>query len=131
MDRCPNCRARLDGAETCRRCGMELGLLRATERAADAWLRRAIAHLTRDEFECARQALHRALALRRDPLAESLRGLLHRTSSAVFEPLTASATAAASPDDGAEPETETLADHVARIPGRGLRAFYSRLFHRR
>ncbi len=108
---------------------MELGLLRATERAADAWLRCGIAHLTRDEFEFARQALHRALALRRDPLAESLLGLLSRASPAVSKSLTASATAVASPDDGAEPET--LADHVARIPGRGLRAFYSRFFHRR
>jgi hypothetical protein len=72
MERCPNCRARLDEAETCRRCGMELGLLRETERAAETWLRQGILHLARQQPRQARQALRRALALRRDPLAEAL-----------------------------------------------------------
>jgi hypothetical protein len=76
MERCPNCRARLDQAETCRRCGMELGLLLATERAAEFWLRRGVAHLLRDDLGLASQALRRALALQRDPLTEALLSLL-------------------------------------------------------
>jgi len=81
MDRCPSCRARTDGGETCRRCGMEFGLLLATEREAERWLRIGIAHLTKDESEAAEQALRRALSLKRDPLAESLLGLLYQRLS--------------------------------------------------
>ncbi|MFP4061492.1 MAG: hypothetical protein ACLFS2_01715 [Halochromatium sp.] len=77
MERCPNCRARLDEAETCRRCGMELGLLLATERAAEVWLRRGIGHLLRDDLGLAWHALRRALALQRDPLTEALFSLLN------------------------------------------------------
>lgn len=76
MERCPNCRARTEGADTCRRCGMALGLLTATERAAEHWLRRGIAHLAAGAPEAAIQALSRSLALRRDPLAEQLLGLV-------------------------------------------------------
>lgn len=75
MERCPNCRARTDGADTCRRCGMALGLLAATERAAEHWLRRGIGHLAAGAPEAAARALERSLALRRDPLAEQLLGL--------------------------------------------------------
>lgn len=78
MERCPNCRARSDGADTCRRCGMALGLLLVTERAAERWLRRGIAHLASSEPDAAAEALRRSVALRRDPLAEHLLGLLRR-----------------------------------------------------
>lgn len=78
MQRCPNCRARCDGADTCRRCGMALGLLQATERAAEHWLRRGIAHLAAAEPYAAARALQRSLALQRDPLAEHLLGLLRQ-----------------------------------------------------
>ncbi|MEA3641161.1 MAG: hypothetical protein VBE63_14640 [Lamprobacter sp.] len=82
MERCPNCRARLDEAETCRRCGMELGLLLATERAAEHWLRIGIAEFVKDEEPAAaEQALRRVLSLRRDPLAKSLLGLLYQRVS--------------------------------------------------
>ncbi|MBK5938658.1 hypothetical protein [Halochromatium roseum] len=81
MERCPNCRARLDEAEICRRCGMELGLLLATERAAEHWLRIGIAEFVKDESAAAEQALQRVLSLRRDPLAESLLGLLYQRVS--------------------------------------------------
>jgi hypothetical protein len=75
MERCPNCRARTDGTDTCRRCGMALGLLAATERAAEHWLRRGIGHLAAGAPQAAARALERSLALRRDPLAEQLLGL--------------------------------------------------------
>lgn len=121
MERCPNCRARLDGAETCRRCGMELGLLRATEQAAEAWLCRAIGHLTRNEPGLAQQALHRVLALRPDPLADSLLGFLR-----------ANATLAASSEDEVDvAEAEVAADQAERNPAHRLRALYDRLLRRR
>lgn len=141
MDRCPNCRARLDdAAETCRRCGMELGLLRAIERAADDWLRRGIGNLMRDESELARKAFRRALTLRHDPLAESMLGLLSHASPAVspspivstplppLPPLPPSETAEAGPNDDEKPiaaPVETL-HHGGR-----LRAIFSRFFRRR
>ncbi len=127
MDRCPNCRARLDDAETCRRCGMELGLLRATEQAAETWLRRAIAHLRCDEFGHAQQALRRALSLRRDPLTESLLGLLDQKSVADSDPLASRATAAGRLDD----EAESAVNQVRRVRGRRLQALYNRFFHKR
>ncbi|MCF7976709.1 MAG: hypothetical protein K9L82_01580 [Chromatiaceae bacterium] len=137
MDRCPNCRARLDdAAETCRRCGMELGLLRAIERAADDWLRCGIMNMMRDESDLARKAFCRALTLRRDPLTESLLGLLSHESTAVAPspivstPLPSSSTVVAGLDDDEE-EGEPIADQVERIQGGRLRAFYRRFFHRR
>ena len=42
MERCPNCRARWDGAEHCRRCGMELAPLLAAEHAAHRLIARAL-----------------------------------------------------------------------------------------
>lgn len=72
MERCPNCRARTDGSATCRRCGMHLGLLEATEQAAEHWLRRGIEHLAAGAPKAAAQALARSLALRQDPLVEQL-----------------------------------------------------------
>ncbi|WP_462320228.1 hypothetical protein [Halochromatium sp.] len=97
--------------------------MQSTEQAAEEWLHRAIAHLMRDEPELAEQALHRTLGLRRDPLAESLLGLL-----------SASTTVAASADHEADEEAEVddvvRAARAERIPGRRLRALYNRLFHR-
>lgn len=72
MDRCPNCRARYDGNDTCRRCGMDLDLLLATERAAEHWLLEGIARLTAADPDAAEHALRQSLALRRDALVESL-----------------------------------------------------------
>ncbi|MFP4130407.1 MAG: hypothetical protein ACLFSJ_06675, partial [Halorhodospira sp.] len=73
MEHCPNCRARLeDGAQHCRRCGMELGLLRDTERAAAALLERAVAALAGGDSRRARVCLERARALRADELAGQL-----------------------------------------------------------
>ncbi|MBK1704551.1 hypothetical protein CKO40_08370 [Halochromatium glycolicum] len=87
MERCPNCRARSDGSESCRRCGMDHSRLLAAERAADACLRRAVAALAVNDTATAEQALHCALSLQHDPLAKALLGLIqaHREPSP-FEP---------------------------------------------
>jgi hypothetical protein len=76
MERCPNCRARYDGSDRCRRCGMELGLLVATGRAADALLRDAIAAIAVDDLPAAEHALRHSVSLKRGPLAEALLALM-------------------------------------------------------
>jgi hypothetical protein len=72
MDRCPNCRARLDGAAQCRRCGLELNLLQAADRAGDAALARAIRRLADGDVPGAVRDLERARALSGDPLVPLL-----------------------------------------------------------
>lgn len=72
MERCPNCRARVDGAPECRRCGMDLRLLHAIERAAQTCLRRALLHLAQGDHPAARTALHNARRLHQTPLTEAL-----------------------------------------------------------
>jgi predicted amidophosphoribosyltransferase len=63
MDRCPNCRARLDGSDQCRRCGLELKLLQAADRAGDVALARAIRRLAEDDRAGAIRELKQARAL--------------------------------------------------------------------
>ena len=72
MDRCPNCRARILGADHCRRCGMALDLLQKIEAAAEVQLALALHHLTNGDNAAASVAVRRALSLRRGPLAEEL-----------------------------------------------------------
>ncbi len=73
MERCPNCRARLEeGAQHCRRCGMELQLLRRTEHAAAVLRERAVAALAAGDPQRARRRLERAQALSADALAGQL-----------------------------------------------------------
>jgi hypothetical protein len=74
MERCPNCRARWDGGETCRRCGMELGLLLAAEREAEGLIASGAAQLAAGQVEAALATLAKALGLTADPLAAHLRG---------------------------------------------------------
>lgn len=74
MDRCPNCRARCESGETCRRCGMDLSLLLATERAAESLTARAVAQLAAGEAPEAVRALTQAQGLRADPLVGNLLG---------------------------------------------------------
>jgi len=76
MERCPNCRARGDGGPACRRCGMDLALLQAVERAAERELRQAVARLAAGEPEAAARAARRALSLQRHPLAERVAGFV-------------------------------------------------------
>lgn len=72
MERCPNCRARVSGQPECRRCGMDLRLLLATEQAADARLREAVARLANGDRAGAVEALRAARRLRRDPVGDRL-----------------------------------------------------------
>ena len=73
MERCPNCRARIEGApERCRRCGMDLALLHAAEQSAERQLRAALADLAAGDDDKAALSLGRALRLKRTPLAARL-----------------------------------------------------------
>ena len=72
MERCPNCRARTERAATCRRCGMELTLLQATEQAAAALYQSACRALSSGDPAAAAAALERANALLADPLSAHL-----------------------------------------------------------
>jgi hypothetical protein len=72
MDRCPNCRARLDGSEHCRRCGMELGLLLAADDASQRAIARAIRRLAAGDQGGAIQGLEQARALSADGLVTVL-----------------------------------------------------------
>jgi hypothetical protein len=76
MDRCPNCRARVQDDGPCRRCGMELGLLLAVEQASEAWLRHALQCLSADDRAAAEAALRRSLQLRQYPEAQLLLGFV-------------------------------------------------------
>ena len=68
MERCPNCRARCETGETCRRCGMDLGPLLAVERAAESLITRAVAELAAGQPAAAINSLNSARALIADPL---------------------------------------------------------------
>lgn len=68
MERCPNCRARWEGGETCRRCGMDLVPLLGVERAVESLLARAGAQLATGETEAAVRTLGKARGLSADPL---------------------------------------------------------------
>lgn len=75
MERCPNCSARWDGGEQCRRCSLELAPLLAVEQAADHFIRCALDRLAEGDAEAARAALNRASALHHQPLVELLSGV--------------------------------------------------------
>ena len=76
MERCPNCRARIQEDPICRRCGMDLALLLAVEAAVAERLRAAISRLAAGDAPAASATLRQSLALCQDPLAASLLGLL-------------------------------------------------------
>ena len=78
MERCPSCRARCDGNETCRRCGMDLATLIAVERAAERLTLQGAAYLAADDPVAAGRDLTRALGLCRTPLAELLLGFARK-----------------------------------------------------
>ncbi len=67
MDRCPLCRAGLNGAETCRRCRAELQLAQRVEREGQALVGSAMHCLSLDDPDTAAQLLRRALALHAAP----------------------------------------------------------------
>lgn len=76
MDRCPNCRARWESGDNCRRCGMDLGLLLTVEREAESLVEHALDRIVLGDTAAALVALDRASRLRADPLVEHLRGFV-------------------------------------------------------
>ncbi len=67
MDRCPLCRAGLNGAETCRRCRAELQMAQRAEREGHALVGSAMHCLSLDDPDAAERLLRRALALHAAP----------------------------------------------------------------
>ncbi|MBA2302017.1 MAG: hypothetical protein H0W08_05235 [Acidobacteria bacterium] len=67
MDRCPLCRAALNGAETCRRCRAELRMAQRVEREGQALVDAAMYCLSLDKAATAEQLLRRALVLHTAP----------------------------------------------------------------
>jgi hypothetical protein len=76
MDRCPNCRARWDGGETCRRCGMDLAPLLVVEQAAEGLLARAVIQLARGDAPGAIRTLAQAEGLSDEPMIRHLKGFI-------------------------------------------------------
>ncbi len=77
MERCPNCRARWDGGEHCRRCGLELASLLAAEHAAHRLIARALARLAAGDGTAALSDLSRARGLHDEPFITLLQGFAH------------------------------------------------------
>lgn len=67
MERCPICRATLNGAETCRRCRAELASVLAAERAARRLADMAMLRLALGDRAAAARLLRRSLLLHRTP----------------------------------------------------------------
>jgi hypothetical protein len=79
MERCPICRASLNGAETCRRCRAELGSVLRTDREARQLLATAMHRLVSGDPDAADRLLARSLLLHRTPEALALRKLAGRS----------------------------------------------------
>jgi len=97
MERCPNCRARYQEGNECRRCGMDLSQLLSAERAADRLLCEAMIRLAAGDARAAADSLRRAGTLRRDPLQDLLLGFarsLVRTQPSLRDPTPAGPAAA-------------------------------------
>jgi Tfp pilus assembly protein PilF len=72
MDRCPICRAALNGAATCRRCRAELARPQALESRATAMTGAAMYHLAQGETAQAELLLRRAMVLHAAPSTSAL-----------------------------------------------------------
>lgn len=72
MDRCPLCRATLNGADTCRRCRAELRTVQRVEREAQALLDAAMYHLSLADTVTAGRLARRARALHAAPETQAL-----------------------------------------------------------
>ena len=76
MERCPICRATLNGSDTCRRCRAELGSVIGVEAQARRLLGEAMRHLALGDRDDAGRLLRRSLLLHRTPEALALGRLL-------------------------------------------------------
>jgi hypothetical protein len=84
MERCPICRATLNGAETCRRCRAELGSAIRAEEAARHLEDRAMHRLALGDFDGAADLLRQSLHLHRTSVGRALYRLVTtRTGSVV------------------------------------------------
>ena len=72
MERCPLCRATLNGAETCRRCRAELQSIKRVERQGQVLVDAAIHSLSLDDVITAKRLLRRALVLHATPEVRAL-----------------------------------------------------------
>jgi hypothetical protein len=86
MDRCPNCRARRDNEDTCRRCGMDLSSLLAVEQAAERLIVYALRQLAAGEVPAALRTLTRARALNPEPFIDHLLGFLRHLADQARDP---------------------------------------------
>jgi hypothetical protein len=76
MERCPLCRAALNGAETCRRCKAELGSAIRVEREGRALAGAALRCLALGDEAAAERLLRRAVTLHGAPEVRALWRLL-------------------------------------------------------
>ena len=76
MDRCPLCRATLNGADTCRRCRAELGAAQRVESEGQALLGAAVTCLVLGDPGDAAELLQRAQALHATPEVRALSQLV-------------------------------------------------------
>jgi hypothetical protein len=75
MERCPICRAALNGADTCRRCRAELGPVLNAERRARRLEGLAMRRLAAGDRAGAARLLRRSILIHRTPTALALRRL--------------------------------------------------------
>lgn len=71
-ERCPACRARLDGADVCARCGCDFSLARRAERTAQGKVRQAVREWASGQRDKAVDSLATAINLSNPPLAHIL-----------------------------------------------------------
>jgi hypothetical protein len=72
MERCPLCRATLNGADTCRRCRADLQSVKRVEREGQILVDAAIHCLSLDDAAAAGRLLRHALAIHAAPDARAL-----------------------------------------------------------
>jgi hypothetical protein len=76
VERCPSCRARLNEAALCPRCGCDLGLVLRVESRARRLVRLAIEAWAGGDPALAVARLDESLVLQRGTLAEALAAML-------------------------------------------------------
>ena len=137
MERCPNCRARYESGDSCRRCGMDLGSLLALERAVDGQIALALGQFARGEVPAGRQTLAKARKLHPTPMTDHLIGFAQHLADAPersdratpeppcgdFGPSTPVAPMAETPALGATDQAET-AESAATPAGAATHAIH-------
>lgn len=137
MERCPNCRARYDSGDCCRRCGMDLGSLLALERAVDGQIALALGQFARGEVPAGLHTLAKARKLHPAPMTDHLIGFAQYLADAPersdratpeppcseFVPSTPVAPTAETPAPGATDQSET-AEIAATPAGAASNAFH-------